>query len=50
MLETATWRASPDWAAKIGTSPEELAELNRKAVEMLVAIRQRRAADASPWS
>lgn len=48
VLETATWRASPDWAAKVGTSPEKLAELNRQAVEMLVALRDRRPVDAKP--
>jgi len=49
VLETATWRASPDWAAKIGTSPAKLAELNRKGVEMLVALRSRRPADDLPF-
>jgi S-methylmethionine-dependent homocysteine/selenocysteine methylase len=49
VLETATWRASPDWAAKIGTSPEKLAELNRKGVEMLVSLRERRAAGATTF-
>ncbi|MGD9633416.1 MAG: homocysteine S-methyltransferase family protein [Pirellulales bacterium] len=50
VLETATWRASPDWAAKIGTPPATLAELNRKAVEMLVALRDRRAAGTTAHS
>lgn len=48
VLETATWRASADWAAKIGTSSEKLADLNRRAVEMLAALRDRRAANAQP--
>ena len=47
VLETATWRANPDWAAKIGTSPAKLAELNRKGVEMLVCLRDQRAAGAA---
>jgi homocysteine S-methyltransferase len=42
VLESATWRASPDWAAKIGTSPERLTELQRRAVDMLVAAGGRR--------
>jgi len=41
VLESVTWRANPDWAAKIGTSAEKLAELNRKSIEMLAAIRER---------
>jgi homocysteine S-methyltransferase len=49
VLESATWRASADWAAKIGTSSEKLAELNRKGVEMLAAVRDRRVAGASPF-
>jgi homocysteine S-methyltransferase len=49
VLETATWRASPDWAAKIGTAPDELAKLNRKAVEVLIALRNRRTANAQPF-
>ena len=48
VLETATWRASPDWAERIGTSSAKLAELNRKAVEMLAALRRRRSAGAPP--
>jgi S-methylmethionine-dependent homocysteine/selenocysteine methylase len=49
VLETATWRANPDWAAKIGTSRGKLAELNRKGVELLVALRQRRPPTAAPF-
>jgi S-methylmethionine-dependent homocysteine/selenocysteine methylase len=48
ILESATWRASPDWAAKIGTSPDELARLNRKAIGMLVELRERHAKDVAP--
>jgi S-methylmethionine-dependent homocysteine/selenocysteine methylase len=48
VLETATWRASSDWAAKIGTSPKKLAELNRKGVEVIVNIRKRRSPGAAP--
>lgn len=39
ILETATWRANPDWAAKIGYSAEELDEANRTSVEMLRELR-----------
>lgn len=30
---TASWRASPDWAAQFGLTQEELDDLNRKSVE-----------------
>jgi S-methylmethionine-dependent homocysteine/selenocysteine methylase len=49
VLETATWRASPDWATKVGTTADELQAINRKAVEMLTALRNRRAADSPPF-
>ena len=39
VLETATWRANADWAERLGHGPEELAELNRKAVELLEEVR-----------
>jgi S-methylmethionine-dependent homocysteine/selenocysteine methylase len=39
ILETATWRASADWASRIGYSRTALAEVNREAVRMLEEIR-----------
>ncbi|MCG8548660.1 MAG: homocysteine S-methyltransferase family protein [Alphaproteobacteria bacterium] len=39
VLESATWRANPDWAERIGHSTEQLAELNRRSIDMLVDIR-----------
>lgn len=41
LLETATWRASPDWAPKIGISLDDLALCNRAAVESLKTLRAR---------
>lgn len=35
ILETPTWRASPDWAAKLGYSDEKLIALNREAVNFV---------------
>jgi S-methylmethionine-dependent homocysteine/selenocysteine methylase len=35
---TASWRASPDWAAKFGLSHDQLDELNRKSVERARAL------------
>jgi S-methylmethionine-dependent homocysteine/selenocysteine methylase len=39
ILESATWRASPDWAEKLGYSSADLERLNRAAIEQLVEIR-----------
>lgn len=39
VLETATWRANPDWGARLGYGPAALAEANRKAVTLLEQIR-----------
>jgi S-methylmethionine-dependent homocysteine/selenocysteine methylase len=39
VLETPTWRANPDWAALLGHSGEELEALNRRAVELLLGLR-----------
>jgi homocysteine S-methyltransferase len=47
VLESATWRASPDWGAKLGYTPERLAELNAEAIDLLVGIRDD-AGDVSP--
>ena len=41
VLESATWRASPDWAEPLGLSQTELDDLNTAAVAMLTALRQR---------
>ena len=40
ILESATWRANPDWGTKLGYSSVALAELNHKAIAMLHDIRQ----------
>jgi S-methylmethionine-dependent homocysteine/selenocysteine methylase len=39
VLDTATWRANPDWAHELGYSLEELDEANRLAVELAEEIR-----------
>jgi len=39
VLESATWRASRDWAERLGHTPAQLAELNRAAIRQLEAIR-----------
>lgn len=39
VLESASWRASPDWGTKLGYSLGELADLNRKSIALLAALR-----------
>ena len=39
VLESATWRANPDWATRLGYSAEALAAANRAAIELLERIR-----------
>lgn len=48
VLESATWRASHDWAERLGHPPEELAELNRAAIRQLEAIRSEFQTDKTP--
>jgi S-methylmethionine-dependent homocysteine/selenocysteine methylase len=39
ILESATWRASGDWGARLGYGPAELADANRRAIGLLQEIR-----------
>jgi S-methylmethionine-dependent homocysteine/selenocysteine methylase len=39
VLDAPTWRASPDWGAKLGYSPEALDDANRRAVELARELR-----------
>ncbi len=39
VLESATWRASPDWAGPLGLSAAELDGLNRAAIDLLKELR-----------
>jgi S-methylmethionine-dependent homocysteine/selenocysteine methylase len=40
VLETPTWRANPDWAAKLGYDTRALADANRRSVGLLLEIRR----------
>jgi homocysteine S-methyltransferase len=40
VVETATWRANPDWAAKLGHDRASLADVNRRSVDLLLDIRR----------
>lgn len=45
VLESATWRASPDWGTRLGYSGQELAAANRRAISLLEEIRNDFAGD-----
>ena len=48
LLESATWRASPDWAAPLSLSQSELSALNAAAIDMLVELRREFATPTAP--
>jgi homocysteine S-methyltransferase len=39
VLESPTWRANPDWAGRIGYGRVALADANRRAIDLMVAVR-----------
>jgi homocysteine S-methyltransferase len=45
VVEAATWRANPDWAARLGFSSERLDSVNRSAIELAEQVRAEAAAD-----
>ncbi|MBX3028407.1 homocysteine S-methyltransferase family protein [bacterium] len=48
ILESATWRASPDWAARLGYTPDGLAAASRQSVELLHRLRDEYASAQTP--
>jgi homocysteine S-methyltransferase len=48
VLESATWRSSPDWAEPLGMTLAELDALNADAISMLHSLRREYQSDASP--
>jgi len=48
VLETPTWRANPDWAAKLGYDARALEDLNRLGVGLLLELRTQFATAATP--
>ena len=48
VLESATWRANPDWAAKLGYDDEALAAIHRKAIAQLAGIRSKHETPGTP--
>jgi S-methylmethionine-dependent homocysteine/selenocysteine methylase len=39
VLHGCTWRASPDWGSKLGYSLDDLAKVNQRSVDLMVALR-----------
>jgi homocysteine S-methyltransferase len=48
VLETPTWRANRDWAARLGYSAQRLAAANRVAVDLVEELRAEYAAPEAP--
>jgi len=48
VLESATWRANPDWAEKLGYSRSALRKLNRASIDLLGEVRRELAAPETP--
>jgi S-methylmethionine-dependent homocysteine/selenocysteine methylase len=49
ILESPTWRANPDWAARIGYGVAELDAMNRKAIALMEEIRDEHETPATPF-
>lgn len=47
-LDTPTWRASRDWGERLGYSPEQLADVNRRAGELAERVREEEQRPESP--
>jgi S-methylmethionine-dependent homocysteine/selenocysteine methylase len=48
VLESATWRASPDWGKKLGYSTDALAQANHQAIDLMTELRREFATARSP--
>lgn len=48
VLETPTWRANADWGARLGYDADGLAQANRKAVALLLRVRNECETSATP--
>jgi len=48
VLESATWRANPEWAAKLGYDDDALAAAQRKAIAQLAEVRAKYETSRSP--
>jgi S-methylmethionine-dependent homocysteine/selenocysteine methylase len=48
VLESATWRASPDWGAKLGYSRDALADANRRCIGLMADLRREHETPGTP--
>jgi S-methylmethionine-dependent homocysteine/selenocysteine methylase len=48
VLEAPTWRASPDWAARLGYSAQALEAANHAAIDLLVGLRDEYEQQSAP--
>jgi S-methylmethionine-dependent homocysteine/selenocysteine methylase len=48
LLDTATWRANPDWTSLLGYSRAEFEEVNAAAIALAVGVRDRHDSAESP--
>ena len=48
ILESPTWRASPDWAEPLGFDLAGLADANRRAIELMRSLREQHASAERP--
>jgi S-methylmethionine-dependent homocysteine/selenocysteine methylase len=48
VLESPTWRANPDWGARIGYSLDALADINRACIDLMAELRRAHATPRSP--
>lgn len=48
LLETPTWRANSDWGRQLGYNADALANANRRAVDLMVELRDSYQSDATP--
>jgi homocysteine S-methyltransferase len=49
VLETPTWRASADWGKKLGYDAVSLADANRRAVGLMLEVRERFETASAPF-
>lgn len=48
VLESPTWRANPEWAAKLGYDSGTLAAVNRRAIDLMAELRTEHETTQSP--
>lgn len=48
VIDSATWRSSADWGAKLGYSAADLDRLNRESIVLAEKVREAHETDASP--